>query len=54
MTCNCVVVWDPVREEHVWVNGSLRGDCGHPPSGTPHDGKPVYSGTYIPPTEGTP
>lgn len=32
--CNCVVVWSPVEETHVWLSGTIDGACGHPPTGT--------------------
>jgi len=38
--CNCLVTWDPIRERHVWLNGSLDGSCGHPVSGTPAGERP--------------
>lgn len=34
--CNCIVIWDLLNERHVWINGSLDGRCGHPPTGTPY------------------
>lgn len=34
--CNCVVVWDPLRQAQVWLNGSIDGSCGHPSTGTLH------------------
>lgn len=42
--CNCLVVWDPIKETHVWVSGTLNGSCGHPATGTAVDSAELGQG----------
>lgn len=38
--CNCLVTYDPIKEYHVWVNGSFNGLCGHPVTGSEYVSEP--------------